>query len=84
MMNEIAGPPPINHDPYAGMLESFPTGLITYLAPLPLPTNLPAQDYGHAVGDVNDIYMDFGIGLPAVFGWQMTLGGPLNFFSCAH
>jgi len=80
MMNEIAGPPPINHDPYAGMLESFPTGLITYLAPLPLPTNLPAQDYGHAVGDVNDIYMDFGIGLPAVFGWQMTLGGPLNFF----
>jgi len=76
MAKEIAGPPPINHTPYAGMLESFPTGLITYLAPLPLPTDLPAQDYGHAVGEVNDAYLDFGVGLPAVFAWQMGLGTP--------
>jgi hypothetical protein len=58
------------------MVETFPTGQVVYLAPLPLPTDLPAQDYGHAVGDVNDTYLDFGIGLPAVFGWQMTLGIP--------
>jgi len=76
MAKEIAGPPPINQAPRAGLLEAFPTGQVTYLAPLPLPTNLPAQDYGHAVGEVNDRYLDFGVGLPAVFGWQMTLGGP--------
>ncbi|MDG6404366.1 hypothetical protein QCD79_30530, partial [Pseudomonas quasicaspiana] len=62
--------------PHAGMVETFPTGQVIYLAPLPLPTDLPAQDYGHAVGDLNDTYLDFGVGLPAVFGWQMTLGGP--------
>jgi hypothetical protein len=69
-------PPPIHHAPHAGLVEIFPTGQVVYLAPLPLPTDLPAQDYGHAVGEVNDTYLDFGVGLPAVFGWQMTLGGP--------
>ncbi|MCQ2994986.1 hypothetical protein NLO88_06350 [Pseudomonas syringae] len=69
-------PPPIHNAPHAGMVETFPTGQVIYLAPLPLPTDLPAQDYGHAVGDLNDTYLDFGVGLPAVFGWQMTLGGP--------
>ncbi|WP_349972808.1 hypothetical protein [Pseudomonas caspiana] len=69
-------PPQIHHAPHAGMIETFPTGQVVYLAPLPLPTDLPAQDYGHAVGDLNDTYLDFGVGLPAVFGWQMTLGGP--------
>ncbi|KFE57269.1 hypothetical protein [Pseudomonas syringae] len=76
MTKEIAGPPPINHAPHAGMQETFPTGQVTYLAPVPLPTGLPAQDYGHAVGELNETYMDFGVGMPAVFGWQMTLGGP--------
>ncbi|MEE3509682.1 hypothetical protein QN399_26190, partial [Pseudomonas sp. 10C3] len=28
---------------------------------------------------MSDAHMDFGLGLPAVFGWQMTLGGP---FAC--
>ncbi|MCQ2999617.1 hypothetical protein NLO98_07595 [Pseudomonas syringae] len=72
----LEGPPPIHHAPHAGMVEAFPTGQVVYLAPLPLPTDLPAQDYGHAVGEVNETYLDFGVGLPAVFGWQMTLGGP--------
>jgi hypothetical protein len=71
-------PPPIHHSPTAGMVESFPTGQVMYLAPLPLPTNLPAQDYGHAVGEVNDTYMDFGVGLPEVFGWQMIVGHPFG------
>ena len=76
MAKDIAGPPAINHVPYAGMQEAFPTGQVTYLAPLPLPTDLPAQDYGGAVGAVNDRYLDFGVGLPAVFAWQMGLGTP--------
>jgi len=76
MAEEMAGPPPINHAPYAGMQEVFPTGQVTYLAPFPLPTGLPAQDYGHAVGEVNDTYLDFGVGLPVVFAWQMGLGTP--------
>jgi len=76
MTKDIEGTPPINHAPYAGMQEAFPTGQVTYLAPFPLPTGLPAQDYGGAVGDVTATYLDFGVGLPAVFGWQMTLGGP--------
>src|SRR5690606_4382278 len=77
MATETPGaPPPIHHAPHAGMVEHFPTGQVVYLAPLPLPTDLPAQDYGHAVGEVNNTYVDFGVGLPAVFGWQMTLGAP--------
>ncbi|MDU8360644.1 hypothetical protein [Pseudomonas syringae group sp. J309-1] len=72
----LEGPPPIHHAPHAGMVETFPTGQVIYLAPLPLPTDLPAQDYGHAVGEMNDTYLDFGAGLPAVFAWQMGLGAP--------
>jgi hypothetical protein len=71
-------PPPIHHSPTAGMVETFPTGQVVYLAPLPLPTDLPPQDYGHAVGEVNDTYLDFGVGLPAVFGWQMIVGHPFG------
>lgn len=59
----------------AGDIVGFPGGQISYLAPLPLPTGQPAQDYAHAVGEVNDTYLDFGVGLPPVFGWQLTLGG---------
>ncbi|KFE44823.1 hypothetical protein IV02_28670, partial [Pseudomonas syringae] len=77
MATDIPGaPPPIHHAPHAGMVERFPTGQVVYLAPLPLPTDLPAQDYGHAVGEVNDTYLDFGVGLPPVFAWQMGLGTP--------
>ncbi len=59
----------------AGDVVGFPGGQVSYLAPLPLPTGQPAQDYAHAVGEVNDTYLDFGVGLPPVFGWQLTLGG---------
>ena len=58
------------------MLETFPTGQVVYLAPLPLPTDLPAQDYGNAVGGLNETYLDFGVGLPPAFAWQMGLGTP--------
>ncbi|WP_068824511.1 hypothetical protein [Pseudomonas sp. BMS12] len=64
----------------AGDIETFPGGQVSYLAPLPLPTGHPAQDYGHAVGEVNDTYLDFGVGLPHIFGWQVTLGFPFSFF----
>ncbi|WP_426142377.1 hypothetical protein [Pseudomonas sp. DWP3-1-2] len=76
----MSAPPPIHRAPYAGMVEHFPTGQVVYLAPRPLPTDLPAQDYGHAVGEVNDTFMDFGVGLPSVFAWQIGVGAPINFF----
>src|SRR5690554_7781701 len=28
--------------------------------------------------ELNDTYLDFGVGLPPVFGWQLTLGLPLT------
>ncbi|VVO48068.1 hypothetical protein PS847_00126 [Pseudomonas fluorescens] len=58
----------------AGDVEPFPSGKITYLAPLPLPTPMPP--YGPHIGELNDVYMDFGLGQPQAFMWQMTLGGP--------
>jgi hypothetical protein len=76
--------PPINHEPYAGMVESFPGGQVIYLSPAPLPTNRLAQDYGNAVGEVNGTYMDFGLGMPTVFSWQTKIGVPMaGFFSVA-
>ncbi|MEE3509660.1 hypothetical protein QN399_26065, partial [Pseudomonas sp. 10C3] len=73
-------PPPISREPYAGMIENFPSGQVIYLAPVPLPTDRPAQDYGSAVGEENETYMEFGFGTPSVFSWQATLGGPFSFF----
>ena len=64
--------------PRAGKVEGFPSGRLTFLAPLPLPTGLPSPDHGRAVGTINDRYLDFGVGLPPVFGWQITLGGPFG------
>jgi hypothetical protein len=74
----------IANAPRAGKVETFPSGRLTFLAPLPLPTGLPPTDHGHAVGEVNDRCLDFGVGLPPVFGWQVTLGMPFfGFFSIA-
>ena len=58
----------------AGDAVSFVGGQVNYLAPLPLPTGQPAEDYARAVGEVNDVYLTFGTGLPAVFGWQLLIG----------
>jgi hypothetical protein len=70
--------------PRAGKVESFPSGRLTFLSPLPLPTGLPPMDHGRAVGEVNEHYLDFGVGLPPVFGWQVTLGMPFfGFLSIA-
>ena len=59
-----------------GDIEPFPSGKITYLAPLPLPTLLPP--YGPHIGGLNEVYMDFGLGSPEVFSWQVILGLPFN------
>lgn len=66
--------------PLAGRSESFPSGRLTFLSPLPLPTGLRPVDHGHTVGEVNDDYLDLGAGATSVFGWQMTLGGPFFCF----
>ena len=60
----------------AGDIEPFPSGKMTYLAPLPLPTPMPP--YGLHIGELNDVYMDLGLGSPQVFSWQIIFGGPLN------
>ncbi|MFJ2320207.1 hypothetical protein [Pseudomonas sp. NPDC087817] len=57
----------------AGYIEPFSGGKITYLAPLPLPTTIPP--HGPHIGKLNDAYMDFGLGSPQVFSWQLILGG---------
>ena len=69
-------PPQLGQSRRAGDVEPFPSGKITYLAPLPLPTALPP--HGPHIGELNEVYMDFGLGSPQVFMWQMTLGGPFS------
>lgn len=64
----------------AGRSEPFPSGRLTFLSPLPLPTGLPPVDHGHAVGEVSGGYLDFGTGVTPVFGIQMVLGGPFFCF----
>jgi len=64
----------------AGCSEIFQSGRLTFLSPSPLPTGLPPVDHGHAVGEVNDRYLDFGTAVTPVFSWQLTLGGPLGLF----
>ncbi|MFN2360113.1 MAG: hypothetical protein ABR522_03395 [Marinobacter sp.] len=66
--------------PRAGRSEPFPSGRLTFLAPRPLPTGLPPMDHGHAVGEVNEGYLDFGTGVTPVFGWRATLGIPFFCF----
>ncbi|QHD01523.1 hypothetical protein PspS04_14655 [Pseudomonas sp. S04] len=60
----------------AGDVEPFPSGRITYLAPLPLPTAMPP--HGPHIGDLNEVFMDFGLGSPQVFSWQVVLGLPFS------
>ena len=60
----------------AGDIEPFPSGKMTYLAPLPLPTPMPP--YGPHIGELNDVYMGFGLGSPQIFSWQVIFGGPLT------
>ncbi|WP_181381822.1 hypothetical protein [Pseudomonas prosekii] len=60
----------------AGDVEPFPSGRITYLAPLPLPTLIPP--HGPHIGELNDVYMDFGLGWPEVFSWQVAVGMPFS------
>jgi hypothetical protein len=74
--DEPLGAPELQQPKKAGDIEPFPSGKMTYLAPLPLPTPMPP--YGPHIGELNDVYMDFGLGSPQVFMWQMTLGGPFN------
>ncbi|UST98492.1 SoxR reducing system RseC family protein [Pseudomonas siliginis] len=67
---------PLRQPRKTGDIEAFPSGKITYLAPLPLPTSMPA--YGPHIGELNDVYMDFGLGTLEVFSWQVILGGPFS------
>ncbi|MFJ7793011.1 hypothetical protein [Pseudomonas sp. NPDC096950] len=68
--------PQLEHSRKAGDIEPFPSGKITYLAPLPLPTPIPPS--GPHIGELNEVYMDFGLGSPQVFSWQVILGLPFS------
>ncbi|SED66157.1 hypothetical protein SAMN05216205_5853 [Pseudomonas mohnii] len=70
------GAPQLQQPKKAGDIEPFPSGKMTYLAPLPLPTPMPP--YGPHIGELNDVYMDFGLGSPQIFSWQVIFGGPLT------
>ncbi|WP_347929914.1 SoxR reducing system RseC family protein [Pseudomonas helvetica] len=79
MPNNLDSPMPaphLEHSRKAGDVEPFPSGKITYIAPLPLPTPLPP--HGPHIGELNEVYMDFGLGSPEVFSWQVILGGPFS------
>ena len=41
-------PPTLNQPHQAGDCTNFTGGRVSYLAPLPLPTGQPAEDYAHA------------------------------------
>ncbi|MHC8319932.1 hypothetical protein ACYZT4_04390 [Pseudomonas sp. GB2N2] len=75
--SDVSMPDPVPEQPRnAGDVEPFPSGRITYLAPLPLPTAMPP--HGPHIGELNDVYMDFGLGSPQIFSWQVILGGPFS------
>jgi hypothetical protein len=75
-LDDTVQTPHIDQSRKAGDIEPFPSGKITYLAPLPLPTPLPPR--GPHIGELNDVYMDFGLGSPEVFFWQVVLGLPFS------
>ncbi|WP_183129232.1 hypothetical protein [Pseudomonas prosekii] len=79
MPTKTDSPLPASHNEQsreAGDVEPFLGGRITYLAPLPLPTLIPP--HGPHIGELNDVYMDFGLGWPEVFSWQVILGLPFS------
>ena len=75
-LDESMPAPHLEQPRKAGDVEPFPSGRITYLAPLPLPTALPP--HGPHIGALNEVYMDFGLGSPQVFSWQVVLGLPFS------
>ncbi|KPN91042.1 hypothetical protein AL066_12125 [Pseudomonas nunensis] len=75
-INNLAPTPHLEPSRNAGDIEPFPGGRITYLAPIPLPTLMPA--HGPHIGVLNDVFMDFGLEWPQIFSWQVILGGPLS------
>lgn len=63
--------------PRAGRSESFPSGTMTYLSPLPLPTGLPPVDHSQIVAEMHEEYLELGAFAPNVFSWQATIGAPM-------
>ncbi|MDL0430295.1 hypothetical protein QPM17_04115 [Marinobacter sp. TBZ242] len=70
----------IANAPRAGRSDRFPSGTVTYLSPLPLPTGLPAVDHSQIVTEVRDEYLELGAFTPNVFSWQVTVGIPMGMF----
>lgn len=69
---------PDSKSPRAGRSDKFPSGAVTYLSPLPLPTGLPAVDHSQIVSEVCDEYLELGAFTPNVFSWQVTVGIPMG------
>ena len=64
--------------PRAGRNDTFASGTVAYLSPLPLPTGLPPVDHSHIVADVRDEYLELGAFTPNVFSWQVTFLAPMT------
>ncbi|WP_213938197.1 SoxR reducing system RseC family protein [Pseudomonas sp. dw_612] len=75
-IESLLPPPHLKQSRKAGDVEPFPGGRITYLAPLPLPTPMPP--HGPHIGELNDVFMEFGLGWPQIFSWQVILGGAFS------
>ena len=73
-------PEPTPGQPHrAGDTERVGTSKVTYLAPLPLPTGTSPVDFSQTFGEINNTFLDYGIGSPSVFGYQFAIGVPLFF-----
>ena len=68
--------PAASSSKHSGDVEYFPSGRLTYLAPLPLPTG--AQPYCPYISGYSDTYLDFRGGEPNVFSYQLILGVPFT------
>ncbi|GGX88328.1 hypothetical protein GCM10007160_14730 [Litchfieldella qijiaojingensis] len=73
-------PKPSGQPHRAGDTEGFFGGRTLFLAPLPLPAGGSRVDFSQGIGELNEVWLDYGVGWPRVSGWQVLLGGYISSF----